>query len=227
METGCTVIDDLLECEVTILFSFIHRPRTARAAVQQPGIVHTGRIPLMRFQKIHLLLQFVFIAPIVVAFTDRRILSLRPREKNAFRDEYTLRILIFSLVDRFNDVRILCLIFCDDRSRVICGLRTGSSSFDSRIRPMRYGCIFHGYMRYKERTPLHHRSFLSPPMLQPHRCFSIVVLIISHVPMHFNLCVFSGHEFSGDLPSYNRCIYAYAGFFQKREKELDYPTGTW
>ena len=121
METGCTVIDDLLECEITILFSFIHRPRTARAAVQQPGIVHTGRILLMRFQEIHLLLQFVFITPIVIAFTDRRILSLRPREKNAFRDEYSLRILIFSLVDRFNDVRILCLIFCDDRSRVICG----------------------------------------------------------------------------------------------------------
>lgn len=45
--------------------------------------------------------------------------------------------------------------------------------------------------------------------------------------MHFNLCVFSGHEFSGDLPSYNRCIYAYTGFFQKEKKELDYPTGTW
>ena len=121
METGCTVIDDLLECEVTILISFIPRPRTARAAVHQPGIVHTGRISLMRFQKIHLLLQFVFIAPIVVAFTNRRILSLRPREKDAFRDEYSLRILIFRLVDRFNDVRILCLIFCDNRSRVICG----------------------------------------------------------------------------------------------------------
>ena len=121
METGCTVIDDLLECKVTILISFIHRPRTACAAIHQPGIVHTGRIPLMRFQKIHLLLQFVFITPIVIAFTDRRILSLRLRKKNAFRDGYSLRILIFSLVYRFNDVRILCLIFCDDRSRVICG----------------------------------------------------------------------------------------------------------
>ena len=27
-----------------------------------------------------------------------------------------------------------------------------------------------------------------------------------------------GHEFSGDLPSYNRCIYAYAGFFSKKGK---------
>ena len=86
---------------------------------------------------------------------------------------------------------------------------------------MRYGCIFHGYMRYKERTPLHHRSFLSPPMLQPHRCFSIVVLIISHVPMHFNLCVFSGHEFSGDLPLIQPLYLCLRRiFFKKGKKSL-------
>ena len=83
--------------------------------------MHTGRIPLMRFQKIHLLLQFVFVAPIIVAFTNSNILSLCKWKKDRLKDVHALGILVFFLIDRFNDVRILCLIFCDDRSRVICG----------------------------------------------------------------------------------------------------------
>ena len=58
-------------------------------------------------------------------------------------------------------------------------------------------------------------------MLQPHRCFSIVVLIISHVPMHFNLCVFSGHEFSGDLPLIQPLYLCLRRiFFKKGKKSL-------
>ena len=77
--------------------------------------VHFG----MRLQDRHLLLQLVWIGPVVVAFAERHIAAPDQRLQEGLRDVDPLRILVLRLVHAPDQVRVAALVFADGLRRAV------------------------------------------------------------------------------------------------------------